>query len=600
MSYSPPEAWLRWFERPRAHYAITLLAVLLTAPSLLTRLVLDDHVLAVKAASEPSVVGLPPDPLALFTFTTGDPQRNRALIEEGVLLPWWSDVRHLNAFFRPISSLTHVLDFRLWPHSPWLMHLQSVLWYAALLLALAHVYRVLDGPAPVLCGLALLLFAIDDARGWTVGWVSNRNALIAATLALPALSAHHRWVAHGFRPGAWLAPACVVLGLAAGETAICIVGYLLAYALCLDARSPLQRALSLAPYVSILIAHRVLSHALGLGSFGSGAYHDPLREPLGFAQMLGYNLPVLLSAQLFVPVADLAFWGNVAGRIPLLIWCALSLVLLLWFAWPLLCVDRKTRFWCSGMVFAAVPVSASLPGDRLLLTVGVGGAALIARLLASAWQVGDGFSRPRQHVTNVLVLLHLVAAPVGLPVRTYSIETLGRLIDRIDSGLPSSERVGEQTAVVLNAPLNILVNYMQAARAARHVPRFRHLHWLASTSSETTVTRVDARTLRVAQERGFLRQPEETHYRSDPRGLALGAEVGLSTLSVHVVESTHGDPPRPKSVEFRFLEPLESERYVFRFYRDGQLWPWQPPAAGGRVSFPAEDFFKLVASEALR
>ena len=597
-------------------------------PCLASRFVLDDHVLAVKAASTASIAGLPREPLGLFTFTTGDPTRNHSLMDEGALLPWWTEPRHLNAFFRPISALTHVFDFRVWPQSAALMHAHSLLWFAALLLVLAHVYRVIDaGASPLLCGLALLLYALDDAHGATVGWIANRNAVVSATLALPALGAHHRWVAGGFRAGAWLAPACIALGLCGGEGAICIVGYLAAYALCLDPRPLLARGLSLLPYAAVLFGHRLLYHALGLGSFGSSAYHDPLREPIAFAHMLAYNLPVLLSAELFVPVADLAFWGDVSGRGALWWWCIASLALLAWLASSVLRRDAHARFWTLGMLLAAVPLSASVPGERLLLALGFGGAPLLARLFTELWRAAPAVSvaagerdpglvlggrgsavsgdrrapalpAARKLATSLLVVLHLLAAPFGLPVRAYALEPLGRAIDRLDAGLPTTPEVSQQTVIVLNAPVTILVSYLQVARAARHVARPAHLYWLSSASSDTSITRVDRRTLRVEQARGFLLRPEETFYRADPVSLPVGAQVTLSDMRVRVVTALPDG--RPKSADFVFAEPLESARYLFRIYQAGQLVAWQPPAAGGNLRLPAHDFFRIVAQEAWR
>jgi hypothetical protein len=573
--------------------------MLLLSPCLATRFVMDDHVLAVKATSPSSVPGLPAEPLSLFTFTTGDPARNHALMDEGVLLPWWSEPRHLNAFFRPLSALTHDLDFALWPHHAVWMHLHSLLWYAALLLVLAHVYRTVDGTVAAVSCLALLLFAIDDAHGATVGWIANRNALVSATLALPALSAHHRWVAHGFRPGAWLAPLCIALGLCGGEAALCIVGYLAAYALCLDSRSLFTRVLSLAPYLGLMVAHRALYHAFGLGSFGSSAYHDPLREPLAFAQMLAFNLPLLLSAELLVPVADFAFWGNVTARGWLWLWSVITLGWLFWLTWPVLRSDRQARFWAVGMLLAAVPLSASLPGDRLLLALGFGGAPLLARLFAAAWQAGAALPAERRLGVGGLIVAHLLVAPLGLPVRACALEPLAHATDRLDASLPSTPDVRDKTVIVLAAPVDIMLSYIQAARAARHTPRPAHLYWLSSASSQTTVTRMDAHTLRVEQAEGFLQRPEETHYRGDLRGLGPGAVVNLSAMQVRIVDTTSEPNPRPKRVDFRFSEPLESARYLFRMYERGNLVPWRLPAAGGGIRLPVQQFFQIVANEVL-
>jgi hypothetical protein len=151
---------------------------------------------------------------------------------------------------------------------------------------------------------------------------------------------------------------------------------------------------------------------------------------------------------------------------------------------------------------------------------------------------------------------------------------------------------------VLNAPVNVMLSYLQVARAARHVPRPAHLYWLSSSSSETRVTRIDQRTLRVEQARGFLLRPEETHYRADVRGLRPGKGVALSEMQVRIVATL--PDARPKSADFSFAEPLESSRYLFRLYQDGQLVPWQLPAVGGSVVLPAQDFFRVVAAEVRR
>jgi hypothetical protein len=579
--------------QPRAAFWIIASAMLLTAPCLFTRLTLDDHVLALKSRADTVVPGVPADPLWLFTFTTGDPAQNQLLMDQGVILPWWSDPRHLNSFFRPLSSLTHVFDFRVWPSWPAAMHLHSMLWYAAALWLLFGVYRSLDGGDPRLVGLSLLLFAWDDAHGATVGWIANRNALIAVALALPALTAHHRAVREGVRSAAWLGPLWFALGLCAGETAISIAGYLLAYALCLDTRPLLRRALSLAPYVALLLAHRVLYRAFHLGSFGSSAYHDPLREPFEFLIALGYNLPVLLSSELLLPLADTAFWGAPALRSSLWLLSAVGLAALWPVLKPWLARDPKARFWCVGLLLAAIPVSASLPGERLLLVLGIGASPLLARLCSQFAEQARAEQRP---IVAALVVLHVVVAPLAMPLRAAALEPLARAIDRLDADLPRSHELPAQSLIIVNAPFTVMSSYAQLARAARGEVRPKRELMLASSSSEISVSRRGPRELRVELAEGFLRRPEETHYRADC--MRKTDRVELHGVSIRVASRTSDG--RPKAVDFAFAEPLESPRYLLRAYRDGHLVPWQPSAAGVVERFPAQDFFQLVAKELLR
>ncbi|HEX2677606.1 MAG TPA: hypothetical protein VHM19_13225, partial [Polyangiales bacterium] len=539
---------------PRAPWVILALSLLLLAPSLGGRLLLDDYVLALKARGSTGLPGLDAEPLWLFTFTTGRPAQNRQLMDGGVLLPWWTEPRHLNAFFRPITSLTHDLDFALWPRAVWLMHLHSLAWYALLVLGVAYVYRryarAASEPAS-LAAFALLVFAVDDAHGPTVAWIANRNAIVAAALALPALSFLQRARSERHRAGVLLGPACFALGLCAGETALSIFGYVLAYFVCLD-RGPMRgRVLALAPYVIVIFAHRAVYHALGLGSFGSGAYHDPGQEPLGFALGLIEHVPVLLSAQLSLPLADNWFWGPAAQQNAIWVFSVLCTLGFAVLGHVLLRRDREARFWMIGMVLSACAVAASLPGERLLLVPGVGGAAFMAKLIAALHtrlRTAPVLAEPRRRfaaalwlpklVLGVLVFLHLIAAPLLLPLRVGSMGALHAAMARVDASVPRSPDIQERTLIVLNAPFDIGCSYLQPARQAQGVPRPAHVYWLAVASSPLELTVVDDHTLSMRPERGFLLSEPERHYRSDPRRLAPGTHVQLSEMDVEIVDST--------------------------------------------------------------
>ncbi|HEX7670920.1 MAG TPA: hypothetical protein VF395_15095, partial [Polyangiaceae bacterium] len=176
-------------ESPRAARLTVLLATLLGATSVGPHRALDDYVLALIARGEGATLGLVRGKLDLFLFTTGDPANNRELMDTGLMLPWWTDPHLRIAFFRPLSSFTHLADEWLWPSSALLMHAHSLLWFAALLATVAVLYRRLE-PSPGLAGLSLVLFAMDDAHGLALAWLANRNALIATLFGCLALMSH--------------------------------------------------------------------------------------------------------------------------------------------------------------------------------------------------------------------------------------------------------------------------------------------------------------------------------------------------------------------------------------------------------------------------
>src|SRR5690606_24868455 len=109
-----------------------------------------------------------------------------------------------------------------------------------------------------------VLYALDDVHGPTVGWIANRQAVIAAVFGLLAVLLHHRARAapHGDRRARALAVVAFAAGLAAGESGLGALAYLVAHALCLDPAPRRARVTALAPYALVAAAWAALYVAL--------------------------------------------------------------------------------------------------------------------------------------------------------------------------------------------------------------------------------------------------------------------------------------------------------------------------------------------------
>jgi hypothetical protein len=275
---------------------LALLAVVLGSPAIWSGTQLDDDFHRVSLLGFPARLAAASTGKGMFAFLDGDPTRNRLFKEVGVA-PWWMADGIRAAFWRPFTELTHRLDYHLWPDLPALMHLQSLLWFAAAVLAVTALYRRVIGAGWV-AGLAAFLWAVDDTHGISIGWIANRNALITVFFGLATLLAHDRWRRDGWKPGAALAPALLAFGLLSGEAALATTGYLAAYALCLDRGRPVQRLLTLVPYGALVVGWRAAYQLMGYGASGSGLYIDPVRDPGRFAFAVVQRAPVLLEALL--------------------------------------------------------------------------------------------------------------------------------------------------------------------------------------------------------------------------------------------------------------------------------------------------------------
>lgn len=569
-------------------------ATVLAATSVGPHEALDDYILGLIARGRGGPVGLSRGTLDLFTFTTGDPESNRRLIDVGVMLPWWTDQHLRIAFFRPLSSFTHWVDEQLFPSSAVLMHLHSLLWFAIFLGAVLWLYRRLETSAS-LAGLAFYFYAMDDAHATALSWIANRNALIAGTFGCVTLVAHDAFTRHGDRRASANAVISWVLALLSGESAVGMFAYLAAYAAFIDERRARDRVLSLSPYAVLVFLWR-LGWGRGFGAKGSGAYIDPLSDPVDFLGVLPGKLAVLLHGQFSAPPADVAFLGPPSHQRLVLALATITVVVVGWLLLPLIRSDKVSRFWASGMLLSALPLASTFPSDRLLLFVGIGAMALVARLVqgvVASMNEGRAWTSPRSALTLGLAGLHGVVAPVLLPIRAAQMELFGVAHDRAAMDIPANQAITDRTVVVVAAPVVLFANYIQAEREYQGIPRPKHLYVLSDASSPLEITRSGPMRLTIHPREGFLYTPLERHYRAAP--LPEGTEVRLSAMTARVVRARSDG--RPDAVEFEFEGPPED--YLFVIWKDGHYVPFDLPQEAQSSSVPEEDFGKILLSTAL-
>lgn len=573
------ERWRLRLGRPRAPVWILGLTLLLTSTALGVGLQLDDFVLKALLAGAPEVRVAPWDAFAFFPEGSPRLAYQRELGE----LPWWTAPDLRLAFFRPLSSLSHWLDFRLWPNSPVLMHLHNLAWFALLVFLAGWIYRgvLAERDGLWVAGLAMLLFAVDDVHGQAAGWISSRNTLLSACFGFLAIALHDRWRRWrgGWRPGVVLAPAAFLAGLFCGEGATGALGYLLAHALFLDPERGWRRLRALVPYGFCLVLWRILYDAGGFGVEHSGFYLDPLRETAAFLFLLPERLGLLFFTQWgFPPTEFVTVSGGERSERVLMTAGFLLFALLAWMMAPLLRRDARARFWALGSLLSMVPIAGTLPSTRLLLFTGLGAMGLLAQWLAEVprrW--------PHRAVAAVLVTIHLVLAPLLLPVMTYALAIPGQASLRAAASLPPDSEIQGRDVVILNAPdFLFFVGYIAPLRYLEDRPRPAHLRVLATGPVPLTVSRPDERTLQVDSEPGFPAGVADPVYRGPTAPLRPGDSIDLPGMRVEVGEV--GGDGRVRSAVFRFSRPLEN--LVLLHWRDGVYRPFQPPRVGGTVTLP--------------
>lgn len=547
---------------------------------------------------------LVPTVMGLFDWVGPDRQvRATTLIDAGVY-PWWASEGFFLAFWRPLSSFTHWLDYRLWPLSNPRIHAHGILWFALAAAAVALAYRRLGTGGALAAGLAALLFALDEHFFFPVSWMSNRNVLLALFFGAAALLAHHDWRAHGSLAGAVAAPLLLLASLLSGEPGVATAAYLGAYAIAYERGGWLGRAASLAPAVAVTVGWRLAYQAMDYGALETGLYLDPGREPLRFLEVALVRGPLLLVGQLGWPDAELWEFLSPAAR-PIFYaaaWGFLAVAAV--FLGPLVRRSREARFWSLGMLLAVAPICATSPvTDRRLFFVAIGGAALTGLYLAGMAEAASW--RPRARLWRLgawAFAAGLVVVQLALPVRAFVLRASHPQPATVDPQLDlgADPRIAGQEAVLVTAPNTFLTVYLpwELARASRPVPTRTRLLAPAFTAIEATRPAADVLRLR-AVEGTLMEIPEPPSF--DPADdvyalrwtneglwsgdfpLAPGERRELPGLVAEVVEA--GAEGLPVEVLFRFSSDLgdPSRRWLYWSWEERIYRPFPMPEVGGTV-----------------
>jgi hypothetical protein len=570
------------------------IAIVLTAQAVRTGLLFDDYIQRETLLRHPVWAAEDAFLKGMFSFLNNDPELVKLGMESG-LIAWWTLEELRLTFFRPLTEVTHWLDYRLWPDSLPLMHIHNLFWFGLMIAMATVLYHKIIRPKWV-AGFAAVLYALDEAHGTSVGWIANRNALIASVFGIITLIVHDCWRRDRWKAGIVVGPVCFLLGLLSAEAALATGAYLLAYEIFLVRGRLRRKVAGLVPYAVILFPWWIGYHHLGFGTWGSGGYLDPGQEPLLFLRALIERIPILLYGQWFFP--DASLYGFLPKSLAAVMWLVASMLLavLVLLLIPLLKRDAIARFWALGMVLALLPICATFPDNRLLLFVGLGAMGLLTQFLVSwfgqaTWLPSSRLWRGLAHVfVFLLVAIHCIVAPMILPSSSTGFARITRvLLEEPLMNLPNEEDIAKKTLVFVNPPIPFFVTYTAFIRAeyGRAVPN--HIRILASgMAPQLDITRIDEHSLEFQPEGGFIASNLDKMFRGSAHPMHVGQRVELSDMTVEVLSLT--EDQRPLRVRFTFSKSLDDSSFLFLEWHDQDFVRFKLPVIGESVQLPWASF----------
>lgn len=583
--------WRRILSHPHSALFISLLGVLLALPTLSSGLIGDDFLFRELLTGQ-HTQSHPGAFFGLYTFADGKEGHIQAMKDAG-LFQWWAADHALMSFWRPLSELSHWADYHLWPDSPALMHVHSLLWYGLLVWLLSRLYRLLD-PAAVRPGLAALIFAVSPMHLFTVIWLAARNQLIAGCLIVLTLMTFHLWrqgrgLAYGL-----LSMLLMAIGLAAAEAAVAAMAYLLAYVLILEPRhtSWRMRFAALLPFVALVVAWRIYYVHLGYGSVGLGGYIDPGRDPLRFAQALMMRMPALLLAGLYGASSSVFHLLPERSQVIYALMAAFIVAASIWVGqvrqvWS----HPLARFFGLGAVLSLVPVCAAATNDRLLLNAEFGLSPLLAMLFTAMWKQKPPGDRHRivlvvnKTIAGVLMLIHLAIYPIATLSMAVAAPMMSKASMQLESlSLPDEQETPDSKIILINPPKALFVGYYQTIRRYFGLHNPSSMQALTSGDQSVTLTVLTPHGIRLQGNRG-LGEPISRDMKKQP--LQVGDSIRAGSFQV-TVEAVNAEGNATQAL-FEFDTPPQDAPWQFYNWSESGYQRFKLPAVGRSVRLPPVD-----------
>ena len=326
-----------------------------------------------------------------FTFLSGRQDYYQRQLDYGVL-PWWMDTNVALQFYRPVSSLTHWLDYQLWPDNSRLMHLHSLLWFALLLVLIFNLAKVLTGSYS-LAALSLVIYAADISTISSQYWIASRNVTIVTVFGIGTLMLYLRYLETSNVFYGLSSLVFFLLTLFAGEIGLSFLVILFCYELLMVRGAWQKRLLRFTPFFFIAVAWLAWYAHAGYGAKNMGFYINPVKEFATFVQQVMVGVPLKFFAMLaMIDGVELALFP--AGHRLLALFAIMLFCGFCYLLWPLLKTSRRMQFYLLSFLGMAIPMCAvDITQTRHMALLALPAALLFAEFIRDYYTAKQSISR---------------------------------------------------------------------------------------------------------------------------------------------------------------------------------------------------------------
>ena len=505
-------------------------------------------------------------------------------------IPWWTDPELKVSFWRPLAAITHWLDYQLWPDSPALMHLHSTFWYL-LVGMLLGVWLIKLGVSNLALWLAMLLYVFDASHVHAVGWLANRNILIATCFGLLSMICLTHWSVNRSSLQLVAALSFYLATLLSAEAGISTLGLVIPFLLVIDKNTVAQKLMAFIGFVLVTAAWRIVYSELGYGAIHSGFYVDPINDTPNFIHTLLINGPIMLYEQL-IRVPSLSMLMSPAVEINQAVISFVVLIITALLFLPMLIKNKLALYGLLVAIIAVPPACATIvSGGRLMFFFGIGVTLTCAIWFAGLKQNEEWFQKGKLYRGFAYLWsgLIVIAISAGTGFVWYSKVASAFGPEKPPFNIHSNivEDVSEdQVVVIVNPP--VLFEQMYMPLKADYFGLAKPEQMISIVPGLTPISlKQEGQKLILENPQGFLiagdadwpaaglpqnslaflAKRADRFFVSNHKQIDYQKRYNLRDIVLTVVATTeNGDPSK---VEVEFPQSLNSEKYVVLW------WDWE-------------------------
>jgi len=505
----------------------------------------------------------------LFSFIDADLAHRQQLQLYGVI-PWLAADDFYFRFWRPLTEVTHYIDFSLLPEQAWFAHLHSGVWYLLLSYCVYRLAYECNQQRKEVAVLAWLIFLFDGQHVANIGWIANRNALVASVFGLMCLLLFVEWHKRKQYRFYFLSVLFFAVAILSAEMALGICAYLFFYAYCVQKASFVRLLKQSSLYVLVLLLWFFSYQYFNFGvNTSSGLYLHPYHELLDYISALAVRLPVYISASLLPFPAGFSWVAEsmVKGAQEIIVmFCVSAVGIFIYSINKLKCLDNHGYFLLYGSIFCLIPVCSTMPQDRLALLQTVGADIVIAMLIF--YMMEKSKHRMYQSLVIVLLVIHLVLSPLHLLLGSWYLSWAS---ENIENNALSLDKVNaEKVVVVIRAPIGEAVSLV-GIRAVSNQDIPKQFFWLANDEFPVSIQQESENTLIAVKREGFGKGLESAFRSVNKQPFELGEKIKMGEITVEVLalSSEH----YPQQLRLIFEKNLDTQHYQFYSYKENRFEP---------------------------